>query len=348
MAEKILSSRIVHKHDVAENWSKAIGFTPMAGELIVYDIDDNHAYERIKIGDGQRNVNALPFVDDALRAALVELINAVDGKVDTVSALVGDTSVNTQIANAIASKSDVGHKHDDVYYTESEIDTKLGDINATIEEIVDGSSVIAEATHAASADSATHATSADNATKADSATSADSATKATKDSNNNIITDTYETKTDASAKLTAAKAYTDAELGRLVGDTTVSEQIAASNMIHVGPTEPTDSNIQVWINTAEESTGIIPVLPRIATVNLAATNWVSSGELYKQSVTVNGITANSKVDLQPTSSQIASLQAAEISLMIENNGGVLTCYAIGNKPAVDYAIQILIQEVAFI
>lgn len=36
----------------------------MKGELIVYDIDDTHPYERIKIGDGVQNVNDLPFYGD--------------------------------------------------------------------------------------------------------------------------------------------------------------------------------------------------------------------------------------------------------------------------------------------
>lgn len=61
MSEKILNSRIVNKHDSEENWLKATGFTPKQGELIVYDIDENYSYERIKIGDGVHNVNDLPF-----------------------------------------------------------------------------------------------------------------------------------------------------------------------------------------------------------------------------------------------------------------------------------------------
>lgn len=106
MAEKIFNSRIIHKHDVAANWSKATNFVPKQGEIIVYDIDADYAYERIKIGDGSKNVNALPFVDDALRTVLVEQINAVDDKVDAVSALVGDTSVASQISTAILGKVD--------------------------------------------------------------------------------------------------------------------------------------------------------------------------------------------------------------------------------------------------
>lgn len=108
MAEKTLSTRIIHKHDVESNWLLATNFTPKQGELIVYDIDSNYSYERIKIGDGAQNVNALPFVNDALRTELIAKINSVDdkvdvvgGKVDTLSTLVGDTAVSEQISTAI-------------------------------------------------------------------------------------------------------------------------------------------------------------------------------------------------------------------------------------------------------
>lgn len=66
MSEKTLKTRIIHKHDVELNWNKAINFIPKQGEIIVYDIDSNHSYERIKIGDGVTNVNNLPFVISTL------------------------------------------------------------------------------------------------------------------------------------------------------------------------------------------------------------------------------------------------------------------------------------------
>lgn len=52
--------------------------------------------------------------------------------------------------------------------------------------------------------------------KATSAGTADSATKATKDASGNTITSTYETKTDATAKLTEAKTYTDTKVAAIV------------------------------------------------------------------------------------------------------------------------------------
>lgn len=64
MSEKTFPSRFVCKHDTEENWLKATNFSPKRGEIIVYDIDVNYDYERIKIGDGETNVNNLPFVID--------------------------------------------------------------------------------------------------------------------------------------------------------------------------------------------------------------------------------------------------------------------------------------------
>ena len=105
MSEKTITSRIINKHDTAENWGKATGFIPKKGEVIVYDIDTNYTYERIKIGDGKTVVSALPFVDDAVRTELLAEIGAV-------SALVGDIAVSEQISAAIA---------DIPYATDSEI-----------------------------------------------------------------------------------------------------------------------------------------------------------------------------------------------------------------------------------
>lgn len=66
MAEKNISSRIIHKHDIEANWSKAVNFIPKQGELIVYDIDSTHDYERIKIGDGATVVSSLPFINEII------------------------------------------------------------------------------------------------------------------------------------------------------------------------------------------------------------------------------------------------------------------------------------------
>lgn len=61
MAEKTLKTRIIQKHDTEANWLLATNFTPLNGEIIIYDEDDNHDYKRIKIGNGTDNVNDLDF-----------------------------------------------------------------------------------------------------------------------------------------------------------------------------------------------------------------------------------------------------------------------------------------------
>lgn len=64
MAEKTLKSRIVHKHDIEVNWKLATNFSPLQGEIIIYDPDENNINHRVKIGDGTTNVNDLPFLLD--------------------------------------------------------------------------------------------------------------------------------------------------------------------------------------------------------------------------------------------------------------------------------------------
>lgn len=59
---KTLKTRVVNKHDTEANWLLATNFTPMNGEIIIYDEDDNYDYKRIKIGNGTDNVNDLDFV----------------------------------------------------------------------------------------------------------------------------------------------------------------------------------------------------------------------------------------------------------------------------------------------
>ena len=103
----------------------------------------------------------------------------------------------------LKNKSNLNHSHDDLYYTETEIDEKLSGINTSITNITSGTTVVKKAEYATSAGNAATAdtaTTADSATNAEHSASSDSATKATQDASGNIITDTYETKTDAQLK----------------------------------------------------------------------------------------------------------------------------------------------------
>lgn len=80
-------------------------------------------------------------------------------------------------------------------------------------------------------------------------------------------------------------------------------------------------------------------------ITLLAANWVKSNNIYKQEVFINEVGKNSRVDLYPNVEQINQLQDEDITLTAENNDGIVTVYAIGGKPSVDYVIQAAIVEV---
>lgn len=185
-------------------------------------------------------------------------------------------------------------------------------------------------------------------TVADGTTSAKGIVQLTNSTSSTSTTTAATPNSVKSAYDLANTAKTNASNAQAKADSAYDLADLAANMVYVGPTAPTDPNIKVWINTSEEGDGVVPVLPRIATITLSATSWSGSAEPYSQPVSVATVTNSSKVDLQPTAAQIVSLQNAETSLMVENNGGNLTCYAIGNKPTVDYTMQVLIQEVAYV
>lgn len=64
---------------------------------------------------------------DASGSAAAALSSAKTYTDTEIATWVGDKAVSTQIADAVGSKADLNHNHDDKYYTESEIDSKLND-----------------------------------------------------------------------------------------------------------------------------------------------------------------------------------------------------------------------------
>ena len=89
---------------------------------------------------------------------------------------------------------------------------------------------------------------------------------------------------------------------------------------------------------------LTPVL-KITTVTLYAANWVETESGYSQPVTVNSVTANSKIDPQLSPEQLAEFVNNETSIVFGNDNGVVTAYIIGDKPETDMTIQVLIAEV---
>ena len=83
----------------------------------------------------------------------------------------------------------------------------------------------------------------------------------------------------------------------------------------------------------------------LTNVTLLASAWTGSDSLYSQVVTINGITEYSKVDLLPSVEQLAIFHNKDVAFVTENEDGVVTVYAIGDKPTLDYTMQAQITEV---
>lgn len=71
--EKTLKTRVKMKHGKESEWALATKFTPLIGEIIVYDADNNHTSPRFKVGDGLTNVNNLKFVNQDELAKITTL-----------------------------------------------------------------------------------------------------------------------------------------------------------------------------------------------------------------------------------------------------------------------------------
>lgn len=86
----------------------------------------------------------------------------------------------------------------------------------------------------------------------------------------------------------------------------------------------------------------------IGVVELLSDKWVASennDNLYLQKVSIDGVTENSQIDLTPSVEQLVVFYEKDLTFVTENDGGVVTVYAIGQKPLNDYTIQVTITEV---
>ena len=84
----------------------------------------------------------------------------------------------------------------------------------------------------------------------------------------------------------------------------------------------------------------------IGVVELLANKWVGSDNLYSQVVYIDGVTKNSQVDLTPSVEQLTIFYEKDLTFVTENEDGIVTVYAIGQKPENDYTIQVTITEVS--
>lgn len=110
-----------------------------------------------------------------------------------------------------------------------------------------------------------------------------------------------------------------------------------------------DPSVIARIVEAYLKENLVPSSPTasIGVVELLAANWIETEtqNLYAQVVSIEGVTENSQVDLTPNVEQLLVFYEKDLTFVTENDGGVVTVYAIGQKPANDYVIQVTITEV---
>lgn len=288
MAEKRINNvRVINKHDTEENWLKATGFTPLSGEVIVYDPDSSRPYSRMKIGDGVQNVNALPFTDPFVYIAG------------------GDTVVwtgNEEIFDIGALKS---------YYRISDATPTIDDcINGIYINIIDDQPFPIEDIYA--------------------------------DDNGVIFAGDDDAFIVNSSGVGKEIQYMDYTLVFPYAGIYMNENFAEHISSFVIPGY-TGFGARKVIDSK-----YMPDLIRLTTVTMFADAWEGDSMPYSQTITCSGVTANSKIDLQPTAVQIVELQNDETTLMLQNDNGVVTAWAIGNKPTQDYTMQAQMTEVVIV
>lgn len=92
MPENTLNTRIQLKMDTETSWNASAlvadggtkqsgnSFIPKRGELIIYSVDNTHAFCRLKVGDNVHSVPQLPFIDAGSVNSLIisEVIQVYD------------------------------------------------------------------------------------------------------------------------------------------------------------------------------------------------------------------------------------------------------------------------------
>lgn len=87
-------------------------------------------------------------------------------------------------------------------------------------------------------------------------------------------------------------------------------------------------------------------IPVVLSLTLTASGWTGSSSPYKQTVVISGGTLKSKIDLQVNDAAAQQmLDGGTLLLRVDNNNGVFTATAIGEKPTTDLTVQAVRSEV---
>ena len=107
----------------------------------------------------------------------------------------------------------------------------------------------------------------------------------------------------------------------------------------------TDDQVEAAVAAYMETHPASGSAATIGEVTLLASAWLGETSPYSQVVKIEGVTENSQVDLTPSVAQLAVFHNKDLAFVTENDDGVVTVYALGDKPLNDYTIQVTITEV---
>lgn len=85
---------------------------------------------------------------------------------------------------------------------------------------------------------------------------------------------------------------------------------------------------------------------KLIEITLPFANWKGAKNPYSMTLTIDGLSNRSRIELWPSVSNLERLRIMGTGLCTENDSGTVTVYAIGNKPDEDITIQASITEVS--
>ena len=113
LMDKYFNVRVKLRNDSHYNWeNKAKDFVPLDGEIILYDIDDAHPYQLIKVGNGYTPVIELPF------------LNYIQTGKESGHISVNGNDIKVKDINTMAYQSIEN------YYNQEEVNKKIADIQS--------------------------------------------------------------------------------------------------------------------------------------------------------------------------------------------------------------------------
>ena len=84
---------------------------------------------------------------------------------------------------------------------------------------------------------------------------------------------------------------------------------------------------------------------KVANILAPAADWKGAVSPFSQEVQVAGVSINSKVDISLSQDQMLELIDRNIVFVAANDGGIVTLYAMGDKPHIDLTFQATLMEV---